>query len=166
MLLALIDGMTDTFSQFCFKFYGQFKGKDPCYPLIKFFWEYSFFFGWWLKFLLLIWDSKNFSSMAARFFYCILQPAVIRKSIRKSVKCLLFGPWTAQFLHFFFVSIFSNTVISRENFINTICPIQINYVELCLFILSAKGENEINLPSNSSQHSLKILKAETICTQP
>lgn len=34
-------------------------------------------------------------------------------------------------------------------------------------ILGVKGENEINLPSNSSQHSgLKILKAETICTQP
>lgn len=32
-LLSLIDEKTDTFAEFTFKFYGQFKAEDPCYPL-------------------------------------------------------------------------------------------------------------------------------------
>lgn len=47
MLLGQIDEMTDTFSQFYFKFHRQFKGENVCYPLIQlyiFFCECSFFF--------------------------------------------------------------------------------------------------------------------------
>lgn len=47
MLLALTDEKTDTFSQFSFKFYKQFKAEDPCYLLNDFFFfgggEYSSF---------------------------------------------------------------------------------------------------------------------------
>lgn len=47
MLPGQIDEMTDTFSQFYFKFHRQFKGENVCYPLIQlyiFFCECSFFF--------------------------------------------------------------------------------------------------------------------------
>lgn len=37
MFLALTDEKTDTFSQFSFKFYKQFKAEDPCYLLNDFF---------------------------------------------------------------------------------------------------------------------------------
>lgn len=152
------------------------RQKTLATPLVQFNIFFNILFLWWLKSLLLTRDSKNSSSMAARFFYCLLQPAVICDSLRKTVKCLLSGPCAVQFLPppppppRFIVSIFPNTVISRESFINTICLTQI---KLCWVVLVSpeiwdiKGENKRNLPSNSSsQHSLEKLKAQTICRLP
>lgn len=160
----------DTFAESSFKFYRKFKAEDPSYSLSSI--SIFFFFLWLLKSLLHIWDSRILSAWLQGSFiaFCDQLWSVI---LLERFKCLLFSPGAAQFLHFlpqdFFVSIFTNTVISRESFINTSCLIQINscwVVPVCPDIWDIKGENKRNLPSNSSQHSLEKLGAQTICRSP